>query len=153
METKICTKCGLEKPITEFNFVSKKTGVRKARCKECQYARQRELYETRYKGRYKVRLKQNKSNHREIVKQLIDDIKQQGCCVCGEKDPCCLDFHHLRDKQFCISNATDRSISKIKEELEKCIVLCANCHRKLHAKHITLQSVRFDSGATNITII
>ena len=60
-------------------------------------------------------------------------LKSNGCIVCGEKDPACLDFHHLHDKSFNIGNkCRDRSVDSIKNEVDKCVVLCANCHRKLH---------------------
>ena len=35
METKICTKCGKELPITDFNWRSKKEGTRRSECKYC----------------------------------------------------------------------------------------------------------------------
>ena len=35
METKTCTKCGLEKPLTEFNFKNKKKNILQSMCKEC----------------------------------------------------------------------------------------------------------------------
>lgn len=58
------------------------------------------------------------------------------CSRCPESDPDCLDFHHLRDKQKAIATAIQSGWSKKKilAEIEKCIVLCANCHRKEHRK-------------------
>jgi hypothetical protein len=55
-----------------------------------------------------------------------------GCADCGERDPVVLDADHLRDKRYEISkllhgNFTWRFLEK---ELEKCVVRCANCHRK-----------------------
>lgn len=62
------------------------------------------------------------------------------CIKCGY-DKCmdALDFHHLQDtdKHFNISNAICRwKWETIKIELEKCVLLCANCHREHHSKHV-----------------
>ena len=58
------------------------------------------------------------------------------CLMCGETHPATLDFHHKNrtDKEFGINTRVHSgySIDKIKQEIEKCEVLCANCHRKLH---------------------
>jgi hypothetical protein len=65
----------------------------------------------------------------------IDAYKsERGCAFCGEHDPTCLDFHHTGDKEHTISHMAYKcfSIEDIMIEIEKCIVVCANCHRKLH---------------------
>ena len=59
-----------------------------------------------------------------------------GCCHhCGLiDDPRVYDFHHLdpSEKEFSLGQIGCRSFDKIKVELDKCILLCANCHRKEH---------------------
>ena len=59
------------------------------------------------------------------------------CQVCGySRCEAALDFHHLDEnkKNFGLSqNGMTRSWDKTKEELEKCVLLCSNCHRELHA--------------------
>ena len=68
------------------------------------------------------------------------------CERCGENDSACLDFHHRNpDKK---SDALGRAIwlngwskARVLEEIEKCVVLCANCHRKLHAGRFTLDGL------------
>ncbi len=69
--------------------------------------------------------------------EYVQNIKSQLCCVdCGERHPAALQFHHLNaeDKQFNISDAVRRgtSLDRIKKEISKCIVLCANCHLIRH---------------------
>jgi len=68
---------------------------------------------------------------------FINTYKQSHPCVnCGESDPVCLDFHHRdpKTKRFGIGRGgCARSIFLLKEEIAKCLVLCANCHRKHHA--------------------
>lgn len=58
------------------------------------------------------------------------------CTKCEESHISCLDFHHLDkdSKESTVSYMAASGISKkrILEEIDKCIVLCANCHRKLH---------------------
>jgi L-lactate utilization protein LutB len=59
------------------------------------------------------------------------------CMRCGEDHPACLDFHHRdpSEKDRSLSHAIGHRWSKARmlREIEKCDVLCANCHRKLHA--------------------
>lgn len=64
----------------------------------------------------------------------IKTYKEQNPCTnCGETETVCLDFHHTQDKLFGLSDATTSfGLKRLTEEIEKCIILCANCHRKLH---------------------
>lgn len=61
--------------------------------------------------------------------------RQHPCEVCGEAHPACLDFHH-REPARKVKGIAHMAVSHTKErvlaEIAKCIVLCANCHRKLH---------------------
>lgn len=73
-------------------------------------------------------------------KRKIEAIKYKGsCCVkCGARYPdepsCVFDFHHLQPeiKEMSWNELRLYSDKKIKEELDKCILLCSNCHRKIH---------------------
>lgn len=62
-----------------------------------------------------------------------------GCCkLCGyHKCPEALEFHHLdsneKDFQIAISMAAGWAWERIKSELDKCVMLCANCHREVHS--------------------
>ena len=84
-----------------------------------------------------------KNNRRNELKEWFDDYKKTlRCKKCGENNSCCLEFHHLNrtEKLFGVSELIQRRIcskKKILAEIEKCIVLCANCHRKLHSKRET----------------
>lgn len=63
---------------------------------------------------------------------------ERGCSKCSETDPVCLDFHHLdpATKSFGIHWGAGHQVNqeKMLAEIQKCIIICANCHRKLHAK-------------------
>lgn len=60
------------------------------------------------------------------------------CERCEENDPVCLDFHHLdpNEKDGDIGTlARSWSVDRLQKELDKCIVLCSNCHRKEHSRN------------------
>jgi len=80
-----------------------------------------------------ARIKERKIRTLEFLKSLKNNKK---CERCTETDPVCLDFHHVdgRTKEFSLGTAINHgySVKKIQEEATKCILLCANCHRKEH---------------------
>lgn len=62
--------------------------------------------------------------------------REYGCSLCDESHPACIDFHHEDgEKDMGVAEMVNNgySRSRIKEEMEKCTPLCANCHRKLHS--------------------
>lgn len=77
----------------------------------------------------------NKRNRLKVVEWFKEYNATLKCKVCSESEPCCLDFHHLGDKfnTLAVLSGTGYSIATLKKEIAKCIVLCANCHRKHHA--------------------
>lgn len=67
---------------------------------------------------------------------ILDEYKiSRGCYFCDERTAVCLDFHHLveQEKSFTISKHFHRPVEELLQEAEKCEIVCANCHRKLHA--------------------
>jgi len=87
-------------------------------------------------------LKKAVVNRRKKLKQMAINYKGNKCAICGY-DTCidALEFHHLdsEKKKFGLSTrGLTRSWDEIKKELDKCILVCANCHRELHAKQLQL---------------
>ena len=82
---------------------------------------------------------------REKVRLMAVEYKGGRCQVCGyERCLEALEFHHLdpTQKDFGISHkGYTRSWEKVKEEVDKCILLCANCHREFHAGMLQLPQV------------
>lgn len=76
---------------------------------------------------------------RDKLKILAVEYKGGCCTVCGYNTYVgALEFHHLNpnEKDFAISaKGATRSFEKLKSELDKCICVCANCHREIHAKN------------------
>src|ERR1035437_9239929 len=55
------------------------------------------------------------------------------CSKCGNNDIFCLEFHHcLGDKEFGISQIKANRWSLIEKEIQKCKLLCRNCHAEIH---------------------
>lgn len=74
---------------------------------------------------------------RKRNKERAIEYKGGKCEICGySKCNSALEFHHVDPKQkdFHISKNMNKSWDKIKNEIEKCILVCANCHRELHEK-------------------
>jgi len=87
----------------------------------------------RNKEQYIQRTKENKLKKKKFVE---DYKKERECEDCGEGFYRCLQFHHRNpeEKFKGVSEMADLnySIERIKDEIEKCDLVCANCHRKRH---------------------
>lgn len=74
-------------------------------------------------------------------RRLLDAIKASGCVVCRETELAVLDFHHREgeEKRFTLSgSAACKPPAELDEELRKVVVVCSNCHRKVHAGLVVL---------------
>ena len=126
MDTKICTKCHRELPLT--SFYSRGDGKLRSDCKEC------------HKGYVNDKYKERKSQVNEIKEGF-------GCQKCGDTRPYVLDFHHIdptiKDHDIARMSTNKSNIEDILKEIEKCVVLCSNCHREFHylenKNNITIQ--------------
>lgn len=132
---KQCTKCKKWKDEEEFSWKNKSEGKRHSQCKECRRKADNKRYAEDIKRRESIKaVHKNQVNY---IRKYVQDIKKQSkCTICGEDRWYVLDFHHLQDKSFTIANKISEgcSLETMKSEIEKCIILCANCHRELHYK-------------------
>jgi transcription elongation factor Elf1 len=74
---------------------------------------------------------------RKNNKVYVENYKRQHCCfLCGkDEDVACKDLHHLGDKELTIAQAIQEwGLERLKKEIEKCRVVCANCHKKIHGR-------------------
>ena len=85
---------------------------------------------------------------RRMKKLRVMAIKYKGgkCAICGYKRcSAALEFHHIKrgEKDFGLSSrGLTRSFDKIQKELDKCMMLCSNCHREVHAGKTQLSAVK-----------
>lgn len=118
METKICTKCGIEKPLSEFNWRNKEKGTYRSECKICHTQYMKDIYRQK----------------REAIGEIKSNLS---CAKCHYNEyATALDFHHLdptkKDTTVARMLSNNYTLEKTLAEIEKCICLCANCHRVFH---------------------
>ena len=86
-----------------------------------------------YKNNLYIYRTRNRKSAEDKKNQLYRLKAFYGCAFCSENDPCCLEFHHAdpSTKLFHVGSGTEYGWPKLNAEIAKCIILCANCHRKL----------------------
>jgi len=104
------------------------------------------IYVVKEKRKYSDRaeyIKKAVTKRRKILKQKAVEYKGGKCQICGyNKFVAALEFHHLNEtkKSFGISvDGSTRSWDRIRKEIEKCILVCANCHRAIHASILKIE--------------
>lgn len=101
--------------------------------KQKQKEHARKHYEAN-KEKIKARAKEfTRLNIEKLKAFIFEYLLTHPCVDCGESDPVVLEFDHVRgEKRNSISEMVARScgLSTIKQEIEKCEVRCANCHRR-----------------------
>jgi hypothetical protein len=106
-------------------------------------------YQRAYWKAHPEKQRMKKTRKRGISTKWLKEYKKTLCCsACGENDPVCIDFHHvdrsLKKESVHRMASTGTGITTIKAEIAKCIPLCANCHRKLHANN-RMEPLEFES--------
>jgi hypothetical protein len=113
-----CPQCKITKPLISFYVRSDRPGKKAySYCKDCH--------------------NKNMQARQKSIKQQCVDYKGSSCQICGySKYIGALEFHHTNEKeekQFSIAQHRNSSFAAVKAELDKCVLLCANCHREVHA--------------------
>lgn len=116
---KVCRSCGATKSIESFPLANIIEGVtyRRNKCDDC--------------------YNETKVSRKQRLREWLDDYKRGLVCeCCGENDFRVLEFHHNdpSDKEDAVAQmvAQGNSKTRIVNEIKKCKILCANCHRRHH---------------------
>lgn len=137
---KKCSQCQEEKSEDQFNF---KNGIKKhSHCKQCQSNKVKKHYLAN-KEKYKIKARLNNKTYNQRNRNFCNNFKKiKGCFFCKESEPIALDFHHLesefKENNVAVLVNSSSSIETISKEISKCVVLCSNCHRKLHGGLLNL---------------
>jgi hypothetical protein len=126
--TNLCKICKQEKNIVYYKKNNKRLNINASK-------KYWLLKNTNY-NKWFLLYKKGKIEHKIKDKEFLENYKREHpCAKCGESDYRCIDLHHINPeiKKDVVSQMIGRySRKKMLEEIEKCITLCANCHRKLH---------------------
>jgi hypothetical protein len=130
-----CSRCKSEKPDEEFAWRRRAKEQRDTYCRPCRAEYKQEPYKAN-KARYIASARQRKKALIEERNQyLVTFLRENPCVDCGEEDPIVLEFDHLREKRFSISEGLQgRRWQDVLDEIAKCEVVCANCPRRRTAK-------------------
>jgi hypothetical protein len=135
---KVCSKCGEPKDLTSF---AKKRGKYAAHCKPCQ----RKMWLSWYakpsnKQRHLQRNAKLSNEARQKLLELVQACKDVPCADCQRKYPSyVMDFDHVRGTKVMSVSTLINSGSKrrLLKEIEKCEVVCSNCHRiRTHTRRL-----------------
>lgn len=130
MTSKICNVCKLDKDISEFSPNKQCTFGVVGTCKSCSNARVSSWYKANREKRQEAANKRNRER-----KQLVVERFGGICADCGGAFPQCVyEFHHLDplQKDWNPSQALTHSLERMWKELDKCVMLCSNCHKIRH---------------------
>lgn len=136
---KTCLKCKKIKSVDDFNFKNKSKGLRHSQCKLCTRFSVKNHYNKNREYYLKKAQKRNVELRLKINNYIKDYLLKNPCVDCGETDLVVLEFDHNKEdfvKLKAISSLVRErnSLEIIKEEIKKCEVRCANCHRRKTAK-------------------
>ena len=131
----VCGTCNKAKGANAFWKRAGTKSGRRSYCKLCARKSKAEWYE-----RNKDKVSHANRDKKNQNKLLMRSVKMMvPCKLCGEKEFCCLDFHHVNGdgNGHGIAEFVDFSTESFRNEIEKCAVICSNCHRKIHANVIS----------------
>ena len=133
---KYCTRGGHDVAVEQFSSSTKNKDGLFAWCKPCMATYERERYSSGDRARKE---KNRKNTIKYSQDKLWEILSHSECQVCGNDDPDVLEFDHREQstKLFSISEAIGRyKWETVLAEIQKCDILCCNCHRKRTIKQL-----------------
>lgn len=145
IKERICKCCGeLKECKCLYKFTTKGIPIYNSICIDCAKLKKAEFAKrTRAKYREKDLQRQNLKN--KTNKQRAINYLGGKCNICGySKCMAALVFHHkdITQKEFTIGHILQNSWETIQQELDKCILLCANCHGEVHEENESRENAR-----------
>jgi hypothetical protein len=127
-----CARCQIEKTLE--NFSNKSAGRKNSYCKDCQSLYGKKHYAANSK-KYMARAKNWNREYQRKKKMVLWILKSGACVDCNRKfSPWCMDYDHLGNEEKTMNVGTlvalRIGIKRMFDEIEKCELTCARCHRK-----------------------
>lgn len=131
---KLCVRCSSVKSLDNFHKSKKNLDGLQIYCKACRKTIDAASYANNEHRQKAIRDRRAtvRAYNAEMLRRYKTFCK---CRVCKEAEAIALDLHHTdpTEKELPVSNAVSCSTDTLRREIRKCVVLCANCHRKYHA--------------------
>lgn len=128
---KLCRLCQTKKSLSDFHKKTKSPDGHASECKLCK----KEISAKRYKNddAWRERITNLNLERRNRNRTYVYELLQKSSCLdCGDLRWKVLEFDHIRGKKFkgiCQLIIGAYPISTIEEEIKKCEIVCANCHK------------------------
>lgn len=130
-QMKRCCRCHRDKPLREFNRLTKSRDGLQPACRDCQ----RVWYEANRASHIANVRRRQLDQNRQFQLFIWGYLLKHPCVDCGEDDPVVLEFDHVRGRKVAnISQMNGYSRKAVLAEIAKCVVRCANCHRRKTAR-------------------
>lgn len=132
MTTKRCSICKKDKSISVYNKNCKKKDGLQSACKVCNKERSAAYYKRKTEHHKLVTKEQKLLLRTRNVRYIWNYLSQHPCVDCGNSNPIVLEFDHVRGNKIAAVSSLAKdsgSLDKLQEEISKCEVRCANCHR------------------------
>jgi hypothetical protein len=126
-----CGRCGESKSTSDFAWRRVRRGQLDNYCRPCRAAYKRAHYIANRQRYIAAATRRKDALMAERTAFLVEFFRTHPCVDCGETDPIALEFDHIGHKEFTIAAGIgSRSWQAILDEMAKCEVVCANCHRR-----------------------
>ena len=123
---KICSTCKIEKSEDSFSANKAKKDGLQSQCKECRKV----YFKKHYQDNKQYYIDRSMVRKKRVQREFIEWLSGRSCMDCGIADIRVLEFDHRGDKEYNVSHLINlgRETAAYKE-IEKCDIVCANCHR------------------------
>jgi hypothetical protein len=131
-ESKRCGRCRVIKPLADFHRRRAARDGRQSWCRVCSIAHAKRFHADNLElCRRRISAWMQRVDQ-ENKRRVLEYLRDHPCVDCGEADPVVLEFDHQRDKVRGIAELLHAHVrwKVIAEEIAKCEVRCANCHRR-----------------------
>lgn len=140
-----CSACQLAKPAESFSFDHQRLGTLNSYCRSCQAAYRRAHYLANKPDYIRRAIAQVRERRKTSQREVMRYLATHPCVDCGLADPVVLEFDH-RDRAEKVMNVATMMASRrwprVRAEIDKCDVRCANCHRRRTARQFKWRKAR-----------